>query len=66
MMKDYNCSNNMETQVSDIENSITNSLLIHKEQEQKRELSRFILFICIGIVIIVCIASIIYFIITKK
>ena len=65
-MKDYNCSNNMETQVSDIENSITNSLLIHKEQEQKRELSRFILFICIGIVIIVCIASIIYFIITKK
>ena len=66
MMKDYNCSNNMETQVSDIENSITNSLLIHKEQEQKRELLTFTLFICIGIVIIICVAGIIYFIITKK
>jgi len=48
--------NNMNTKLDDIENSITNSLLVNKQPESNVN----IFYICIGIIIIIITAIIIF------
>ena len=48
--------NNMNTKLDDIENSITNSLLVNKQTESNVN----IFYICIGIIIIIITAIIIF------